>query len=357
MMKKQLPINQPTHFFMLLFCALSLAACSKKEKTPVDDHQEGQTNWKKYAYLDIGEVNTTHDHFYATMTDIEFVTENRGYMIGGIQYHEISPAMFITLDGGLTWTRNYEVNSCGMSSIFYSLIFGKNSKAFASTRCGGPEYNMSVDNGLTWPTNSWSQFSNDVPNGDFKLNDTILFLSSIRSIDGGSNWEQLSFPANTTDYYFSNPQYGVCVTSTGQISISTDLGNTWQIVYDNPAKVFNTVSMPSSNSIIAAGNCIISGDGTTWSETSSKNNIFDVTFFNDQIGFAAICNDEPITNATGEILKTKDGGQTWTVNYHSGFMGFLKVKIVNEWNVFASGLQRDHKIGKCYYLKTTTLGE
>ncbi|WP_430404653.1 WD40/YVTN/BNR-like repeat-containing protein [Fluviicola sp.] len=338
---------------LLSICIMLFSTCKKEEvKTSVFNPQEGQTNWVKYAYQDITEVSEP-DMFYVNIKDIEFLTEDIGYMVGGNQYHEISPKMFVTLDGGLTWTRNSQVHSCGSGSEFNSLILGQNSSAFVSATCMGLRYVSSSD-GLNWTQTGFDQFSNDIPSADFKLNDTILFLSSIRSINGGSSWEQLPYPVNTTDYYFSSPQYGVCVTSSGQIYVSTDLGNSWQIVYDNPAKEFNTVTMTSSNVIIAAGNCIVSGDGVNWIQVSSKKNVFDVAFLNDQIGFAAICDRE---SSSGEILKTSDGGQTWSSNYHSAFMGFLKLNILNEWNVFAVGFQSNYKVGKCFFVKTTTLGE
>lgn len=187
-----------------------------------------------------------------------------------------------------------------------------------------------------------------------------MFIDGFRSVNGGNSWTAMNLPANTIDYFFKSVDFGVCVTHGGTIAITTDLGDSWSIIYSDANSSFETVSMPAGNTIVVGGeNIMISHDlGNTWNVASNTNYIQDIQFADDKQGFAVTKYYGESGSLNGMILKTYDGGDTWKLNYISASIGFEFVKVVNDHTVFVGGTQ--NKVGeskKAFILKTTTLGE
>ena len=113
-------------------------------------------------------------------------------------------------------------------------------------------------------------------------------------------------------------------------------------------------------------------NGNSWTQKFILTNIYPyaglaqtqaVHFLDANNGFAAIacptvvnCGDS-FDAMTGCILRTLDGGQTWTVNYRSEFIRYSRLLSAAGPNVMALGAQyRDNYVSGIYLTLTTTLG-
>ena len=339
--------------FQFIFCLgaifLGLTNCSK-------DKVGDNSSWKEYDVTDLYE-----EEFHSfSIRDAEFVNENVGYLVGTNFNHEPSRRVFQTTDGGVTWSF-LSGGNCGSGSFLYSILSGANNRLFCSTNCHENHcIYFSANLGANWQTSNCSTFDPNLSGIDFKLNDTCLFIDGFRSVNGGFGWTAMNLPVNTIDYFFKSIDFGVCVTYDGKIAVTTDLGTTWNFIYSNANSSFETVSMPTSNSIVVGGeNIMISHDlGNTWNVASTTNYIQDIQFADDKHGFAVTKYYGESGLLNGMILKTYDGGDTWKLNYLSRKIGFEFVKIVNDHMAIVGGTQ--NVLGeskKAVILKTTTLGE
>jgi photosystem II stability/assembly factor-like uncharacterized protein len=328
---------------------LVLTNCSK-------DKVGENSSWNEYSVTDLYEEE--FERF--SIKDVEFITENVVYLVGTNFNHEPSRRVFRTTDGGVTWDF-LSGGNCGAGSFLYSILSGANNRLFCSTNCQNDHcIYFSSNSGLGWSTSNCSPFDHNLSGIDFKLNDTCLFIDGHRSVNGGNGWTAMNLPVNTIDYFFKSVDFGVCVTYDGKIAVTTDLGITWSVIYSNANSSFETVSMPTSNSIVVGGeNIMISHDlGNTWNVVSTINYIQDIQFADDKHGFAVTKYYGESGSLNGMILKTYDGGDTWKLNYLSRNIGFEFVKIVNDHTAFVGGTQNVlGKSKKAFILKTTTLGE
>lgn len=330
---------------------LVLTNCSK-------DKVGENSSWKEYSVTDLDLYEEGFHYF--TFKDIEFIDENVGYLVGYHDSHEPCRHVYRTVDGGVTWSFLSGCN-CGAGSFLYSILSGANNRLFCSTNCHGNHcIYFSSNLGVNWQTTAGSTFNENLSGIDFKLNDTCLFIDGHRSVNGGNGWTAMNLPVNTIDYFFKSVDYGVCVTYDGKIAVTTDLGTTWNIIYSNANSSFETVSMPTGNSIVVGGeNIMISHDlGNTWNVASATNYIQDINFVDDKHGFAVTKYYGESGSLNGMVLKTYDGGDTWKLNYLSRNIGFEFVKIVNDHTAIIGGTQNVvGKSKKAFILKTTTLGE
>jgi len=190
---------------------------------------------------------------------VEFINEQKGF-VGGFPNKDIHKNIFLkTVDGGNTWTDLTE----NLAPIARNGI------------CG-----LSVaDTNTIYGCGNW-------------------FLDSayiIKSTDGGNNWQLISmysYASSLIDMYFINKDTGFV---TGK-SRSGDTLNTAKILYTTDG-------------------------GSTWT-TKFQNNNFDeycwkIQRLTDQIYFASIQDFNDFNLTRPSILKSTDGGMSWTKYYVS----------------------------------------
>ena len=145
--------------------------------------------------------------------------------------------------------------------------------------------------------------------------------------DAGQNWEKQikpSWPGDMTDVYFINHDTGWIVGTYKIVFKTTDGGDNWQRIMSsiNQDKGFYSVAFTDELHGCAVGGSITNGNegfimktddgGLSWTETTPEENARynKITFLNDTTAW--VCGEN------GELLKTIDGGSTWThhnINY------------------------------------------
>lgn len=184
----------------------------------------------------------------------------------------------------------------------------------------------------------------------------------LKTSNGGQNWNQVNVTANNLNsIVFTDANTGIAVGDNGTIIITTNGGTNWSAVTSGTTEQFRKVSKSSGGFVFASGdNGLVavsnnngaswqlknsgtttrfrsidgvgslkiwaSGDdgliryssdgGTTWTTQNSgitNNDIHDIQFINDNIGFAG--------GSSSNFIFTSDGGQTWTLRNSGVFFG------------------------------------
>ena len=169
----------------------------------------------------------------------------------------------------------------------------------------------------------------------------------LETTDSGLSWVKKRSISNGNDLSFYNNK-GFIVGNNGYLLMSLNSGESWNQISTGFNYDFRTVNIIDENNIILSGftNILKSKDGgNTWKNYRIPNVVVNKTFFvSELIGHAACEN--------GIILKTIDGGLTWYKTQSSNVdpSDFFTVYFVNEKIGFAS---REHS--EIY--KTTDGGE
>jgi photosystem II stability/assembly factor-like uncharacterized protein len=143
------------------------------------------------------------------------------------------------------------------------------------------------------------------------------------SSDEGENWnisysEAIGNYHNLMDVYFQNSTTGFIVRE-GGIFKTTDYGETWNQVYNNNYFLTDIIFSNLTNGFCVGenGKLLKSSDGgDTWTsiETGINFDLNAIDFCNENIGFI-------VGESTGEVLKSEDGGESWNiVNIFPGYV-------------------------------------
>ncbi|MBK8500780.1 MAG: hypothetical protein IPL46_00470 [Saprospiraceae bacterium] len=180
-----------------------------------------------------------------------------------------------------------ELVTSSAPSSMRDIYFFNASIGLAITYDGG--IYKTTDNGATWTL----KYSNSTPNQPFYQ---IYFTNAnVGYVVGGST---------------SCSGTG-CIPPGGVILKSTDAGNNWIIVLQDPSVEFISISANSIGDLFAISNGTkgrISksiNDGITWTTIDSTTFHLGKITFNNNFGFC--------TGMEGKILKSSDDGTTWTV--------------------------------------------
>lgn len=256
---------------------------------------DGGKTWTKQ----LDEAILGGDYYFR---NIEFLDENIGFL------GTLNGEFFKTTNGGSNWTQITNISPnptaiCGLHTVGSSTIYG----------CGAyftPAHIIkSVDSGNTWQFIDMSAYANALVEIYF-LTETIGFVSGrnnngatiLKTTDGGTSWTEI-FNSNVTGEYV------------------------WkiQILENNPDAIFGSIEAVSPN----LGKLIKSLDGgITWtSYNAPETAIQAVGFINEDHGWIGGHN-------TG-FYETLNGGQTWT-NLNIG-KNLNRIFIINSTLAFAGG--------------------
>jgi photosystem II stability/assembly factor-like uncharacterized protein len=303
---------------------------------------DGGLNWTEQK-SDYTPFNTHHVDF----TSVSFVNNSTGFAVGWEDddfYGFHRSIFFRTTDGGLNWNQVSSIqNYVGV------MYFINDSTGFISIYYHEYKLLKTTDAGHNWSEEVWHEYVNCISFSDLN-NGTISDASGIyRTFDGGTSWiQQNSTPVLTV--YSHDSLNVIAAGADGRIIKTSDAGETWNVVHsgvtadlnymtfsDNKNGVIissknrlilrttdggedwvsdsihadqnlSAISVSGSNGIITAGisTFTTSDRGVSWHKSSSSltsNNLNDVCFLNDSIGFAA--------GDMGTILATSDGGENW----------------------------------------------
>ena len=242
--------------------------------------------------VDSGSTYTNYSNSFSNLNlqDIQFVTEQVGYVIGSTPNQSNSTEIYKTTDTGQSWNT--------VSSIPHRLP----SKMFFPSLNQGY---ISFANGLLYKT-----------------------------VDGGITWDELQtgHQESITDLHFINNTIGfICFENIpSKILRSQDEGTTWDIVYesdDSPIRALHFINENTGFALISNGRILRTDDGgNDWQEYYVTENelLLDIYFVNEFTGY--------IGGFSGACYRTTDGGLNWEY----------------------VPLPDSHAILQCYFLNETT---
>lgn len=204
---------------------------------------------------------------------------------------------------------------------------------------------------------TWQPLTSILVNGNNQRFDDVFFLNEnlgwaangyysavYKTIDGGANWTlQTSGALLGSSHYFRNIEFldeniGFLGTLNQKLYKTVDGGTTWSLITNitpNPAAIcgldcVGTSTVYGCGAYFTPAHVIKSIDsGNTWQfidMSAYATALVDINFINENVGFVSG------SNATGGvILKTTDGGTTWTPILNSGTNGdyIWKIQVLN----------------------------
>ncbi|MGN8225831.1 T9SS type A sorting domain-containing protein [Gracilimonas sp. BCB1] len=219
---------------------------------------------------------------------MQFVTDQIAYAIGN------NGIILKSSDGGATWTDI----SYGDSRNYQGLFFFDAESGFVggpfSTAGGGSSEMLAKteDGGQTWDIRSSFNFNNfndieflDAQNGWVASADgEVLFTA-----DGGESWNSVTAGTeDLLDFHIVNDTTFWVAGESGSLYKSTDAGSSWE-----SALQIDTVSYGGFQSL------------------NSSDDLYNMAFADDQTGY--VIGETYNSGFVGFILKTTDGGSTWSV--------------------------------------------
>ncbi|MGQ0829618.1 MAG: YCF48-related protein [Bacteroidota bacterium] len=250
-----------------------------------------------------------------------------------------------TINGGALWTPQTSGTGNSLYSIFFldvniGFAVGDNATALKT-----------INGGALWtPMNTGASTSDAFrsiqffdQNTGYITGGTVSSGIILKTTDGGTTWNTLNTSStNSTGIYsvfFTSAMDGYATDASGKITITSNGGNSWSSQTSGTTSLlWDSYFTSPSTGIIVGYNGVIrktTNYGAQWNGILSGTNdyLFGVDFYDANNGFVVGGNP---TNNTGSILRTVDGGNTWSV-YTPGTSLLYRVDFVNANTGYAAG--------------------
>jgi len=281
---------------------------------------------------------------------VHFLNADTGFVVG-VTWNSTfvqEGIIFRTTNGGVSWDSVF-TNSGNFMIEFPSEAIGYT---------GGHDGSVmkTTDMGDSWTIMpSWC--CNDYSNGYFFNNDTgivVLWGGEIyKTMNGSNSWAydtsiggDSPFPGTGSIQFLDDTVGIIAAGFNGIYSRTIDGGANWQSGTIDSAMFLNAIYMKNYLEGYAVGyngkySRTFDG-GATWSAPVSlcAYTLHDMTFFNDSIGYIVGGNEPSMSTIgipNGVILRTQNGGNSWTV-IDSSYFGYLtSIQAVNDSVGYAAG--------------------
>lgn len=330
-------------FFTSVFVML-IVGCRKDPVFIAEDNPA----WDTISFYKFGNYNELYQQS-SVMVNIDFLSEDKIVFGGQVDPLYSNGLLLISNDTGKSFSAVDSTYEGGNLKLF---SFPDEQTGFAAYySLSGSAFIKTTDGGLTWNSN----VPPFLPNGAIHfLNDTLGFLNGYITVDGGESWISQGL-SEVLDYEFVNFNVGYVINSNNELYKTSSSGSSWNVVH---TFVTDSVSYATKMQFLneevgyiinAFGLQKTIDGGITW-QTLFNDSPRAVYFKNDQIGF--------VTSA-GKIYKTTNGGTSWQLNYETPIITFESIDGKND-VVIAVGTQLgldQMPNRRCYYVRTSTLGE
>jgi photosystem II stability/assembly factor-like uncharacterized protein len=270
-----------------------------------------------------------------------------------------------TADGGQTWTLIH-----GPTMVEATDYAPVGSAAAAIAVGFGGNVETSADGGASWTSRTPGphQVLRGITFGSALVGVAVGDGGTIlRTVDGGDSWTAVVPPSQTTamhDVAFASSQIAVAVGGSKTVWRSTDAGATWSVVYTGGGQEFSAIRFTSATHGVAVGSDAIAytdDAGLTWHYASTPGSpmVQSVAFGSPLVG-VAVGNGLPPGGwgvAGGAILRTTDGGVTWSTVAGLYSIDMTSVAFADANNVLLVGLngaERSTDAGLTWNAPTTS---
>jgi photosystem II stability/assembly factor-like uncharacterized protein len=259
------------------------------------------------------------DVFQPFLTAVDFADAQHG-AASGVPWGGASLTFYVTSDGGATWTTNPNWHSAYVDPA--TVRFGPSGTALASA---GPQVlRRSTDAGLHWTSVSGAPLDDDhlvsdlafcTPSDGLMAGDDVI----LRTTDGGASWQPVAFPVSPpADQWFriayADADHVFVMETWGEFMESFDAGATWtdrgSFFGARGQQVGDMAFAPNGQlGLVSATNGSVlrtTDGGLSWSEAyrDPKYCVSDVAFGSDA--------NVAIAGCDGTVMSSQDGGVTWT---------------------------------------------
>jgi photosystem II stability/assembly factor-like uncharacterized protein len=342
------------------------------------DETHGWAAGNGFFHTTDGGQSWTKDNDWGSIEDLFFVDAQRGFACGngGVTYR--------TTDGGLSWSWSPVGPIITLSSIWFV-----DAQRGWTANIDGQIY-RSTDGGQSWALQhdaggylSTLQFF-DAQEGWAIGGDTFL-----RTTDSGQSWSPAAVPAGTWSHAarFADPLHGISVGEYGNVTRTSDGGQTWTTVsaIGSGPRLWDVESWSATQSVYAgeAGALALTNNGgAKWSPIQSGGTgathaldavdalhawaandggealytvngglqwnrvsvagfdnygeLQDIDFLDTSLGWA-VGRDEFFGGGQGRIVRSTDGGRHWQVQYTAPGAYMEGVEVVDAQTVLALG--------------------
>lgn len=172
----------------------------------------------------------------------------------------------------------------------------------------------------------------------------------IKTTDGGLNWiKQYSgaFDSRLNDIYFTSANVGYVVGDKGKLLKTTNGGTQWLQATSGTTEALSAIFFPTGKTGYVGGENVIlktTNAGLNWSRKELPYNITSLFFTDSLTGYAGTLN--------GDILKTTNGADTWTLYHTFDNIPFYAIRFINDSTGYACASNGN---GQLY--KTTSFGK
>ena len=275
------------------------------------------------------------DPTFENLNSVFFVNNNIGWAVGSAN------TIIKTTDGGESWINKLDLGRTILNSVYFinqnkGCVVGYDPEFYPPNG----KILLTSDGGEIWDSASFNIALK--LNGVFFASEQVVYTvgeeaTVLKSTDGGINWTDVGLDSSYTlnSLFFINENTGWVVGNSRRRFQTTNGGISWEphhitTNYEN----INSVFFINANKGWALGSGIVAitnDGGETWTEISTtywdQKSIF---FVDDYTGYIT-GND---TWDEGFILKSTDGGLTWTESFISDIYLLNSMAIATHDNIF-----------------------